>query len=821
MTKAFVLLSSSIKKHRKHTKMYNNRKKLGRRPSKGNKGNPIEIDTNERLKTSEIDSTRKMLDFDDLDSDTPLNELKRSTEDLEEWDSDTPIIDLKRAKKDVEFTDLCTSTKSKRPMWKGVGTIERNNNIKKVLEKNSTKTVEKTVKEKKVLQGKNGKGTIVLKREKKVVETKDCNKGKTVIKRGKKEQKRNAVKEMGFARLLRFKMDRIPAKLAIYVVDKFNPEEMEIMLPCGSIKIDSEVIHQLLGLPKGGVSFSSLVELDIMDEGVSRWKNRYPGWFISPTKMVDQIEASDDEDIFEFRMDFLMCFVTIMLIYLESTKYMGMEVDPKVNPLSFWNMINLKERQRLEIQGGGFGVGPLKALSSYNDIECDEDTPVVDQMKEDIIIAKDQISSVLKGVNLEKGESSSNEEIEEQDQETDEQTDYKWTEGLENIVENEKLELDESCVSPCISQYKKIKSDCEVMQGDNREKDVTFLMRLDAKGGEYEASEESGFVAMLNVAVNVSIEEGDVAKKDETTSAMAAIPVTVINVTDIQTVNSGGSKSIGDNIYVDGQIATMGNEGVETSITNFEEQLVGIRNEEMTNIERNVEVGGEEIEKEVVITIGKEVVITTDNNMGKIIVELEPKRKNPLREKAITIYEKPPYQLRGFPWMLNDENTKKEKRMERFRKNMKATVKGDDKMADLKAFDMVLFPVLEFNHYYLLVFELKNTSISVIDNSCDKYPFVRMLNNKEYFKKDSCYKIADEEDGCTYPALASKCVEGKGGGCSIKEREGSGSVTRVVIYDVFIASETKTWSFRRLGRLLFTGSNQTAVLTTSFVACNI
>ncbi|KAI3704124.1 hypothetical protein L1987_74338 [Smallanthus sonchifolius] len=120
--------------------------------------------------------------------------------------------------------------------------------------------------------------------------------------------------------------------------------------------------------------------------------------------------------------------------------------------------------------------------------------------------------------------------------------------------------------------------------------------------------------------------------------------------------------------------------------------------------------------------------------------------------------------------------------MECFRKNMKAAVKGDDKMADLKAFDMVLFPVLEFNHYY--VFELKNTSISVIDNFCDKYPFVRMLNNKKYFMKDSCYKIKElfvdyleekkhpktdeivtcnihkdeEEDGCTYPALAGKYI---------------------------------------------------------------
>ncbi|KAI3828255.1 hypothetical protein L1987_02353 [Smallanthus sonchifolius] len=55
-----------------------------------------------------------------------------------------------------------------------------------------------------------------------------------------------------------------------------------------------------------------------------------------------------------------------------------------------------------------------------------------------------------------------------------------------------------------------------------------------------------------------------------------------------------------------------------------------------------------------------------------------------------------------FPWMLNDENTEKEKRLEHFIKNMKAAVKGDDKLVDLKAFDMVLFPVLEFNHYYIL-----------------------------------------------------------------------------------------------------------------------
>ncbi|KAI3745142.1 hypothetical protein L1987_58246 [Smallanthus sonchifolius] len=539
-----------------------------------------------------------------------------------------------------------------------------------------------------------------------------------------------------------------------------------------------------------------------MDEGVRRWKNRYPGRFISPTKMVDNIEASDDVDSFEFRMDFLMCFVTVM-------------VDPNVNPLTFWNMSNLKERQKLEIKGGGFGIGPFKGLSSSNDIEGDEDTPLVDQMK---VRSKDQIFGVLKSVNLEKGESSSNEQREEEDHETetvareadvekeiggnrqtgeseenveigktdmmesnicggdedldnvielstkmcdevtedegdklglerlggkenkcaDEQTDNEWTEGLENIGEVEKLELDGTWESPCLSQYKKIESGSELMQADNIEKSVTFLMKLDVGGREEEASEESA--------------------ADQGLELTGAPSLIVINVKDMQNGNNGGAKTIGDKIYFDEQCATT----------------------------------------------RTKVVKTKNNNLREIIAELESKRKNSVREKVIAIYDKSPYQLRGvnlnsmvtkedeqvreficndegilyelhgdfsrkkametnfellfrstknvvatrelfkslkadvevsddvidcwvevlnyeerfildssqhrlfvntkeiFSWMLNDEKTNKEKRMERFRNNMKVEVNGDEKLADLKDFDMVLFSVLEFNHYYLM-----------------------------------------------------------------------------------------------------------------------
>ncbi|MFS7915010.1 hypothetical protein Hanom_Chr02g00160281 [Helianthus anomalus] len=64
---------------------------------------------------------------------------------------------------------------------------------------------------------------------------------------------------------------------------------MEINMPCGTI------------------------ELDEKDGAVKKWKDRFPERFVSPTKMVDTIETSDGDDNFNFRMDFLVCFVIVMI----------------------------------------------------------------------------------------------------------------------------------------------------------------------------------------------------------------------------------------------------------------------------------------------------------------------------------------------------------------------------------------------------------------------------------------------------------------------------------------------------------------------------
>ncbi|KAI3754577.1 hypothetical protein L1987_54364 [Smallanthus sonchifolius] len=93
-----------------------------------------------------------------------------------------------------------------------------------------------------------------------------------------------------------------------------------------------------------------------------------------------------------------------------------------------------------------------------------------------------------------------------------------------------------------------------------------------------------------------------------------------------------------------------------------------------------------------------------------------------------------------FVWMLKDQETNWTKRMERFILNMNRAVYWNPTLMDLRGIDMVFMPMLEHDHYYLIVFELKHIAISVIDNFNDGYPLVRLDDHANYFEKDLSYK---------------------------------------------------------------------------------
>ncbi|KAI3808027.1 hypothetical protein L1987_23968 [Smallanthus sonchifolius] len=92
-------------------------------------------------------------------------------------------------------------------------------------------------------------------------------------------------------------------------------------------------------------------------------------------------------------------------------------------------------------------------------------------------------------------------------------------------------------------------------------------------------------------------------------------------------------------------------------------------------------------------------------------------------------------------WMLNKTESNRDERYKRFNRNMYGGICGNKLMTDLKHFDMVLFPLLEHGHYYLLIFELKNGAKSVIGNFHESIALVGLKDSEDYFKKDAPYKI--------------------------------------------------------------------------------
>lgn len=91
-------------------------------------------------------------------------------------------------------------------------------------------------------------------------------------------------------------------------------------------------------------------------------------------------------------------------------------------------------------------------------------------------------------------------------------------------------------------------------------------------------------------------------------------------------------------------------------------------------------------------------------------------------------------------WMLN-KNTTNAKRLEAFEKNMKHVVEGNEESLDLRKFDLVFFPILEKHHFYLIVFDLKNPSISVIDNMHLSSSLIKMKDNTRFLSKGTPFKV--------------------------------------------------------------------------------
>ncbi|KAL4577531.1 hypothetical protein LXL04_013640 [Taraxacum kok-saghyz] len=65
-------------------------------------------------------------------------------------------------------------------------------------------------------------------------------------------EQKQSVREMGLGSLLKIATNGITGKLARFVVNSFNPNDMKMHLPKGVVVIIEQLVHDLLGFPMGG-----------------------------------------------------------------------------------------------------------------------------------------------------------------------------------------------------------------------------------------------------------------------------------------------------------------------------------------------------------------------------------------------------------------------------------------------------------------------------------------------------------------------------------------------------------------------------------------
>lgn len=118
---------------------------------------------------------------------------------------------------------------------------------------------------------------------------------------------------MGFGKLLEMQVDGIPSKLGYFVIDHFNPDEMEIKFGNVSIKVDVESINQLLGVPNSGIDLTSITPPPSKTFTPFAYKNRYGSKMFSFKDVVKKITQTDVNSGIMFKLDFLVLFFNSMV----------------------------------------------------------------------------------------------------------------------------------------------------------------------------------------------------------------------------------------------------------------------------------------------------------------------------------------------------------------------------------------------------------------------------------------------------------------------------------------------------------------------------
>ncbi|KAJ0582213.1 putative papain-like cysteine peptidase superfamily [Helianthus annuus] len=93
--------------------------------------------------------------------------------------------------------------------------------------------------------------------------------------------------------------------------------------------------------------------------------------------------------------------------------------------------------------------------------------------------------------------------------------------------------------------------------------------------------------------------------------------------------------------------------------------------------------------------------------------------------------------------MLSLETDPAGSRVSAFECGLKTSLVGRHHLVDLRAFDMVFVPMLEGDHYYLVVFDLEVECIHLVDHLGDRGPGALLRDDETYIMKSTPFKVKE------------------------------------------------------------------------------
>ncbi|GKF50361.1 hypothetical protein Tco_0146828, partial [Tanacetum coccineum] len=123
--------------------------------------------------------------------------------------------------------------------------------------------------------------------------------------------RKSCQEQLGFGKLIHFKVEGIPSKLGFYVVNNFDDKKMEIQLEQTSIEINMELIADVIGIINKGVDIwaKNVVKDAVMTKN---WLDQFGGIKnINQNHVKHMIRKSRVADM-NFKLNFIVLFTSLM-----------------------------------------------------------------------------------------------------------------------------------------------------------------------------------------------------------------------------------------------------------------------------------------------------------------------------------------------------------------------------------------------------------------------------------------------------------------------------------------------------------------------------